>query len=161
MKVELKKVVGIEYTLTLEDGEVADTNAGQDPLLYIHGFGGIIPGLEKALEGLSVGDKKQVTIEPKDAYGEVIEEAFQELPLNAFPKGVKLEEGLILQMVTEEGYPVPAIVDEVKEDSAVLDLNHPLAGRTLSFDVKVVEIRDASPEELEHGHAHGPHGHHH
>lgn len=161
MKVEEKKVVGIEYTLTLEDGEVADTNVGQDPLLYIHGFGGIIPGLEKALEGLVVGDKKQVTIEPKDAYGEVDEDAFQELPLDAFPKGVQLEEGLILQMVTEEGYPIPAIVDEIKETTAVLDLNHPLAGRTLNFDVKVLEIRDASPEELDHGHAHGPHGHHH
>jgi FKBP-type peptidyl-prolyl cis-trans isomerase SlyD len=159
MVIEDKKVVGMEYTLTLDDGEIADSSDGKEPLFFLHGFGNIIPGLEKALEGLKVGDEKEVKVPPKEAYGEFNEAAFQEIPRDAIPSDVPLEEGIMLELIDENGYFLPAIIAEVQDEIIVVDMNHPLAGQTLNFKVKIVEIREATEEELEHGHVHGAHGH--
>ena len=161
MVIEDKKVVGMEYTLTLDDGEIADSSDGKEPLFFLQGFGNIIPGLEKALEGLKVGDEKEVKVPPKEAYGEFNEEAFQEIPRDAIPSDVPLEEGVMLELIDENGYFLPAIIAEVQDEIIVVDMNHPLAGQTLNFKVKIVEIREATEEELEHGHVHGAHGHGH
>jgi FKBP-type peptidyl-prolyl cis-trans isomerase SlyD len=163
MKVEDQKVVGIDYTLFLEDGSIADSTEGEEPLYFLYGNGNIIPGLEKALEGLAVGAEKTVEIEADDAYGGFDENAFEEMPLSAFPEDLKLEKGIPFALLDEEGNHIPAIVHEVGKETVTMDLNHPLAGQKLKFQVKVVDIREASQEELSHGHVHGPegHGHHH
>ncbi len=160
MKVEEQKVVGIEYTLFLDDGTVGDETDGE-PLYFIYGEGNILPGLEDALKGLKVGDKKTVSIKAEDGYGEYDEEAFEELPLDFFPKDVEVEQGMFFALTDEEGNHVPAIVHEVTKKAIVMNMNHPLAGENLKFEVKVVDVREATPEEIEHGHVHGPEGHHH
>ncbi|MCB8967981.1 MAG: peptidylprolyl isomerase [Chloroflexota bacterium] len=154
-------VVGIDYTLRLDDGEVVDSSADGEPLEYLHGYGEIIPGLEKALQGLVVGDKKEVTIEPDDAYGEYDDESFQLVPLDIFPDDLELEEGMELHMRdSETGQVLQAFVAEVQEEAVLLDLNHPLAGETLIFNVEIVSLRPATDEELDHGHVHGAEHHH-
>jgi len=161
MKVEDKKVVGIDYTLFLEDGSIADSTEGEEPLYFLYGNANIIPGLEKALAGLSVGDEKIVDISAEDAYGEIDEDAFEEMPLKAFPSDAKMEKGMSFALIDEEDNHIPATVHEVGTETITMDLNHPLAGQKLKFNVKVVDIREASEEELSHGHVHGPDGHHH
>lgn len=161
MKVGNKKAVAIDYTLYLDDGSVADSTEGQEPLYFLFGAGNIIPGLEKALEGLSVGDKKVVEIEPNEAYGEVSDDGFQEIPRDVFPADTELEEGMPFALMDEEENYIPATIHEIHDTHIVVDMNHPLAGEKLKFDVKVVDIRDASEEEMAHGHIHGEDGHHH
>lgn len=161
MNIGENTVASINYTLYLEDGSIADSSDGQEPLTFLFGHDNIIPGLEDALEGLKAGDKKTVVVEPADAYGEFQKEAFQEVSKADFPTDVELEVGMQLALVDEEGYHVPALIDKITDDTVTMNFNHPLAGRTLKFDVEVMEVRSASEEELEHGHVHGPHGHHH
>lgn len=161
MNVGEKTAVGIEYTLYLDDGSVADSSEGGEPLYFLYGHGNIIPGLEKALTGLKVGDEKVVEIEPEDAYGEFHEEALQEVPRDAFPKDAQIEEGMQLALMDEDDNYIPAVVHEIHDDFIVMDLNHPLAGEKLKFNVKVVDVRTATEEELLHGHVHGVGGHHH
>jgi FKBP-type peptidyl-prolyl cis-trans isomerase SlyD len=161
MKVEDQKVVGIEYTLFLEDGSIEDSTEGEEPLYFMYGNGDIIPGLEKALDGLEVGAEKTVEIESDDAYGPLDEEAFEEMSLKDFPPDFQLEVGFPFYMVDEEGNHIPAVVHEIKDKTVIMDLNHPLAGHKLKFQVKVVEVREPSQEELSHGHVHGHGGHHH
>lgn len=153
-------VVLIHYTLTSDGGEVIDTSEGRDPLAYLHGFGNIIPGLEKALAGKKAGDKLKVTIPPEEAYGIREDELVQVVPRTAFGGAPDLEVGMQFQAQTPAGVRVVTIVD-VEGDDITLDGNHPLAGETLHFDVVVAEVRPASEEELQHGHVHGPGGHHH
>ncbi|MFQ5989430.1 MAG: peptidylprolyl isomerase [Candidatus Methylomirabilales bacterium] len=145
MTVSAGTQVSIEYTLRLEDKNVLDTNVGSDPLTYVHGSQQIIPGLEKALEGMKIGDSKQVTIKPENAYGVVNEEAIVEVKKEELPQDA-LKEGAQLQGRDANGRTIYARVVEVKEQTVVVDFNHPLAGRTLYFDVKILDIQKASAE---------------
>ena len=151
-------VVSLAYTLRLDDGEEIDSAASDDPLVYLHGAQNIIPGLEQALTGLKVGDARDVSVSPADAYGEMDPDAFELVPYDAFPADVDLEEGMGLHMV-ESGTnrQMEAFVSELRDDGAFLDLNHPLAGETLHFNVEIVGIRRATSEEKAHGHAHTAH----
>ncbi len=157
-KVEKNKVVKIKY-------ELYDTQTGEkleeSEYAYIHGTGAMLPGLEKALEGLKVGDEKEVELEAKEAYGEYKEELVDRVPLEAFG-GQTPQKDTVYYAQTPEGEVLPFTVKDIQGNEVVIDFNHPLAGKNLKFKVKVVEVRDATPEELEHGHVHEDgHGHHH
>ena len=162
MKIEEKKVVSFHYTLTSEEGEKLDASHDRgEPMLYLHGAGNIIPGLEKAMEGREAGDSFQVTVPPEEAYGERREANVQRLPLKKL--GVKpqqLQPGMILNLQTSQG-PAQVTVLKVGRFNVDVDANHPLSGQPLNFDVEIVEVRDATEEESQHGHAHGPGGHNH
>jgi len=160
MIVQEKKVVAIEYTLKDNDGATIDSSEGRGPLTYIHGIGALIPGLESELEGKTKGDHLDVQIAPENAYGIRNEQLIQSIPKESFPKEQPFQVGMQFQAQTPQG-PVVVTVVEIQENQLIVDGNHPLAGITLNFSVDVVEIREASPEELEHGHVHGPGGHQH
>ena len=148
-------VVSHAYSLRLDDGEEIDTAAGDDPLVYLHGAQNIIPGLERALAGLKIGDARSVTVSPDDAYGEMDPDAFELVPYDAFPGDLELEEGMGLRMVESgTGRQMEAYISELRDDGALLDMNHPLAGETLHFDVEIVGLRRATTDEIAHGHAH-------
>src|SRR5262249_50777387 len=139
------KNVSLEYTLTLDDKSVVESNVGKQPLTYTHGTQQIIPGLEKALEGLAVGDTKEVTVAPADAYGEKDPEALQEVQKQLIPPDA-LVVGARLQGKAPDGHMVYPRVAEIKDDTVVLDFNHPLAGKTLHFDVKILDIQQEQPQ---------------
>ncbi|MBK8903828.1 MAG: peptidylprolyl isomerase [Anaerolineaceae bacterium] len=162
LKVKDGVVVTLDYTLRLDDGEVIDSSTDEGPLEYLHGYGQIIPGLEKALVGLGVGDRKTVVVPPDEAYGDVDMDAFEIVPRSMFPDDLELEEGLELSLRdVETDEPFDATIAEIRETEVMLDFNHPLAGETLHFEVHIPAIRAATAEELAHGHAHGGDGHHH
>jgi FKBP-type peptidyl-prolyl cis-trans isomerase SlyD len=158
-KVKDGHVVSMEYTLKV-DGEVADTSEGREPLEYVHGAGNIIPGLEREITGMSVGDSKDVVVAAADGYGEEDEKAFMDVPRDQFPKEIPMKVGTEIQVQNQAGQPMYARIDTVGDKSVRLDFNHPLAGKELHFSVRVVGLRDATDEEKEHGHVHGP-GHQH
>ena len=160
MQIADKTIVSIHYTLTNADGETLDSSVGQDPLVYLHGSNNIIAGLEAALLGKSAGDSLQVSVEPGDGYGELRDELVQEVDRSAFQGVDEIDVGMQFMAQTPWGEQ-PVTVVKVEGDNITLDGNHPLAGQVLNFDVEVVEIREASAEELDHGHVHGPGGHHH
>jgi FKBP-type peptidyl-prolyl cis-trans isomerase SlyD len=160
MKIAHEKVVSIHYTLTNKEGTVLDSSSGSDPLAYLHGFGNIIPGLENALEGKQKGEKLAVTVEPEQGYGARDEQLVQAVPRSAFKGVEELAPGMQFQAQGPQGARL-VVVTQVAQDVVTVDANHPLAGQTLHFDVEVSEVRDATAEELEHGHVHGPHGHQH
>lgn len=153
-------VVGLDYVLRVQGGQEVDSSDADDPLEYLHGHNNIIPGLENELTGLKVGDSKDVTVSPADGYGDFDEEAVGEYPRGSFPPDLNLQVGGMLEVRDPEGGSGLATVQEVDDDSVTLNFNHPLAGETLHFAVKVVSVREATQEELAHGHAHGAHGHH-
>ena len=161
MSIQENSVVSFHYTLTDDDGNTIDSSEGKEPLAYLHGAGNIIPGLEKELEGKVVGDSMKVTVAAADGYGEVMQEMIQEVPRSAFQGIESVEVGMQFEAQTQGGGAVPVTVTAVTEETVTVDGNHPLAGKTLHFDVSIEEVRDASPEELDHGHVHGPGGHHH
>jgi peptidylprolyl isomerase len=138
MIVEKGKQVSFEYTLTV-DGEVVDKSEGK-PLQYKHGDGQIIPGLAEQLEGLKVGDEKVVEVDPDQAYGKVDPNAFRDVPKTVLPADLTPAVGMILQMQGPTGQALPVKIAEIKEESVVLDLNHPLAGKKLVFSIKIVSI---------------------
>lgn len=162
MRVAQNRVVVMHYTLKDGDGDTIDSSLGKDPLAYIQGIGTIIPGLEDALEGKTKGDKIDVTITPEDGYGERSDENVQIVPKSGFQGegDEELTPGMQVQVETNNG-PTIAMVTQIEGEEVTLDLNHPLAGVTLNFDVEVVDVREATEEEIEHGHVHGPGGHHH
>lgn len=147
-------VVSLQYTLTI-NGEVVDSSDESEPLVFLQGYRNIIPGLEKELYGMKVGDSKSITVKPADGYGEVDADAFMDIPRDEFPSDIPLEMGLELEVRDEDGEILPATVVEITPEKVRLDFNHPLAGETLQFDITVVELRAATAEELEHGHVHG------
>ena len=162
LKIKNGVVVSLDYTLRLDDGQIVDSSEGDAPLQYLHGYGQIIPGLEKALLGLSVGDSKKVTVPAAEAYGEVNMEAFEIVPRSMFPDDLELEEGLELSLRdVETDEPFDASIAEIRENEVMLDFNHPLAGETLHFEITIPALRLATEEELAHGHAHDGDGHHH
>lgn len=160
MTITKEHVVEIDYTLTNTAGEVLDSSKGNDPLVYLHGANNIIPGLEKELEGKTTGDELEVTVEPAEGYGERIEEAVQEIPRSAVAHLTDMQVGSQLQAETPDGMQVLTVL-AMDDDKVTVDANHPLAGQKLHFKVKVVSIRKATDEEVNHGHAHGPGGHNH
>ncbi|AFJ01283.1 FKBP-type peptidyl-prolyl cis-trans isomerase SlyD [Methylophaga frappieri] len=160
MKVADNAVVVIDYTLTNNEGQVIDSSEGAGPLAYLHGAGNIIPGLETALAGKEAGDEVKASIEPANAYGERHEALKQEVPAELFSGVDKVEVGMQFQSETEQG-PVLVTVTEVGDKTITVDGNHPLAGVHLNFDVNVREVREATQEELEHGHVHGEGGQQH
>lgn len=148
-------VVGMDYTLTDDDGEVIDSSKSEKPLAFMQGQGQIIPGLEQALYGMAVGDSKLVVVDPADGYGEVDPEAYQKVAMSMFPDDMSLKEGMGLQLRDmDTGRPLQAFIAEIRDDGVLLDFNHPLAGETLHFDVSIAYLREATDEEKDHGHAH-------
>jgi FKBP-type peptidyl-prolyl cis-trans isomerase SlyD len=156
MKIGKDSVVSIDYKLHLGDGKIVDESEAGEPLVYLHGYEQIVPGLEKVLEGKSAGDTVNPTVAPADGYGDYDPEGVEEVPRSEFPEDLEIKAGGILSATDDDGDEVDFLVKEVKKDAVVVDFNHPFAGKTLHFDVKVVEVRAATAEELEHGHAHGP-----
>lgn len=163
-KVEADKVIHIHYTLTNDKGDVLDSSRDGDPLPYLHGHGNIVPGLEKALDGQPIGFHQTVDVQPADGYGDHDGTAPQHVPKDAFPGEFELEEGMQFIVENDIGEHIPVWVTAVEDTHVLLDTNHPLSGETLHFDIEVLKIRDASAEELHHGHPHGldgDEGHHH
>ena len=154
-----QRVVSIHYTLTNDQGEVLDSSEGREPLSYLEGAQNIIPGLENALVSLQQGDSLKVSVEPQDAYGERHDHLVQSVPRNAFEGVDEVLPGMQFHAETPNGLQVIQVVD-VDGDSVTIDANHPLAGERLHFDVEIVSARDASEEEVAHGHSHDG-GHHH
>jgi len=161
MLVAQDKVVLIHYTLTDDAGAVIDTSSGGQPMAYIQGQGNIIPGLEKALEGKQKGDKLSVKVEPAEGYGVRDDNLLQDVPRRAFGSVASIQPGMQFHAQTSRGHTRVVTVTNVQGDMVTVDGNHPLAGQHLNFDVEITEVRDPTAEELEHGHVHGPGGHHH
>ncbi len=159
MNIEKNNVAQIEYTLTNAEGEVMDASNG-NPLAYLHGHHNLIPGLEKALEGKTKGDKFTVTIPASEAYGERVDALVQTVPSNMFQGVDKLEVGMRFEAQSEQGMHSVEIT-KIEGDQITVDGNHPMAGLPLTFEVEVIDVRSATEEEIEHGHAHGKGGHQH
>lgn len=159
MKIAKNSVVTINYTLTDEGGEVLDTSKGREPLSYIQGLGNIIPGLEQSLDGRAAGDTFKVSILPTDAYGDRDESRVVKVARDRFAGVEDLEIGMQFRAEGAEGGSQIVTVTAVEKDTVTVDANHPLAGKTLNFDVEVVGVREATPDEISHGHVHGPGGH--
>jgi FKBP-type peptidyl-prolyl cis-trans isomerase SlyD len=160
MSIARDQVVSIRYTLRDDGGELIDESAEGEPLSYLHGHGNLIPCLERELTGKSTGDRVQVKIAPADGYGEYDQALVQRVPRRALKGIPQVKVGMRLQTQTPAG--VRALtVTHLQGDMVTLDGNHPLAGKNLNFDVEIAAVRDATQEELEHGHVHGPGDHHH
>ncbi len=159
MQIANDKAVLLNYTLKDTEGAVLESSVDADPLAYLHGHGNIIVGLEKELAGKAVGDKLEVTVEPAEAYGEHSADMVQVVDRSLF-EGMDVAPGIQFQAQTSQGVQVVTVVS-ADDDEVTIDGNHPMAGKTLVFDVEVLEVRDASEEELQHKHVHGPGGHHH
>ena len=164
MKISADKVVSFHYNLSDVDGALLETSRDADPTLYLHGHKNILAALEEELEGKAVGDKITVTLTPAQAYGERKEGAVQRVPIKHLHNHAalknKLKPGARVSVNTQHG-PWEAVVLKVGKFNVDIDSNHPLAGKTLTFDMEVIDVRDATPEELAHGHAHGAGGHNH
>jgi FKBP-type peptidyl-prolyl cis-trans isomerase SlyD len=150
------KAVSIHYTLTLDGGQVIDSSEGKDPLVYLHGHGNIIPGLEKELVGKGIGEKLSVTVSPEEGYGVHNPGLIQEVPREAFQGVDDLEVGMMFQAPGEGGHIQLIRITGIEGDKITVDGNHELAGKTLNFAVEISAIRDASAEELSVGHVGGP-----
>ena len=159
MAITRDSVVTIHYTLKDDAGAVIDSSASGEPLAYLHGHGNIVPGLERALSGRDAGDKLSVRVPPAEGYGEYDNQLVQSVPRRAL-RGIKdVQPGMHLHAQTEAGTRT-VTVTRVQGDMVTLDANHPLAGKNLNFDIQVEDVRQATEEELSHGHVHGPGGHH-
>jgi FKBP-type peptidyl-prolyl cis-trans isomerase SlyD len=159
MKIAKEKVAAIHYTLTDNSGNVLDSSKGREPLYYIQGIGNLIPGMEEGLEGKSKGDKAIIKVSPEKGYGVRDDKQIQKVPISAFG-GQEVKKGMQFSAGGNHGSQV-VTVTEVGLETVTINANHPLAGVELNFDVEVIEVRNATSEELAHGHVHGPGGHHH
>lgn len=160
MKAEANSVVTFHYELTDADGSQIESSRGRDPLAILHGAGNVIPGVEAAMEGRGAGERFSVTVAPEQGYGVRRENFTQRVPKKYFRDAEKLKPGMQTTLSTQDG---PRVVTVAKVGQTVVDvdLNHPMAGRTLNFDIEIVEVREATDEEKAHGHVHGPGGHDH
>ena len=156
--IKKNSVVTMHYELKGDDGEILDSSQGQEPLVYLHGSNNIIIGLEEQLEGKKVGDSIVAEVAPEKGYGMPVEALVQTVSSEAFGEEIKeIELGMRFQAETEQG-PVPVVVTAIEDGMVTVDGNHPLAGKSLFFNVSIADIREASAEEIEHGHVHGPDG---
>ncbi len=160
MQIADDTVASIHYTLTDKAGKVIDASPAGQPLIYLHGAGNIVPGLENALAGRSAGDRFDVAVAPEEGYGTRHEQLIQLVPREAFHGVDTLEPGMQFEAQSGDG-PTLVTVTQVDADNVTVDGNHPLAGETLHFAIEVADVRSATGEELEHGHVHGTGGHHH
>ena len=160
MQIARDSVAAFHYTLTDDGNQVIDSSAGRDPLTYLHGSGQIVPGLEKQMEGRSVGDKFSADVAPEEGYGVHHPELMQEVPRSAFQGVEDIQPGMQFQGRGPQGE-INVTVTRVEGDKVFIDDNHPLAGKTLHFAIEITDVRAASAEELAHGHVHGAGGHHH
>lgn len=158
MSIAADKVVAIHYTVADKSGNELDSSAGGEPLVFIHGTGSLIQGLENALLGKNTGDKFQVVVPASEAYGERHDELTQSVPRELF-NGMDVQTGMRFRAAGPDGQEQSVIVLDVTDEEVVVDGNHPLSGLDLTFDVEIVLVRDATPEELDHGHVHGLDGH--
>lgn len=154
MQIAPNKVVTIDYTLKDDGGQVLESSSGREPLSYVHGNGNIIPGLESALEGKEPGETVTVAVPPEEAYGQRDDNMTAAVPRDRFEGVESVEEGMQFQAQSDEGTRIVTVVD-VQDEEVTVDANHPLAGQTLNFEVEIKDVRDASDEEIEHGHVHG------
>lgn len=161
MQIADQKVVTLDYSLKDNEGKLIDSSEGRGDFVYLHGARNIVPGLESALEGKTAGDEVSVSVLPEEGYGERDNELLQTVPKDMFEEGADINVGMQFHAQSPEGEMMIVTVVELEGEEVIVDGNHPLAGVPLNFDVKVVDIRDASAEELEHGHAHGADGEHH
>ncbi len=161
MTITKDSAVFFNYTLTDNEGNILDKSPEGQPLAYIHGHQNIISGLESQMEGKSIGDKFKAVVEPADAYGEYLEEGVQEASREEFQGVDNIEVGMQFQAQADNGQSILVRVIAVSDTTVTVDMNHPLAGKQLTFDVEIVDIRPATEEELAHGHIHGEGGHHH
>ena len=160
MEIADQKVVSIDYTLKDDNGNVIDQSQEGQPMAYLHGSQNIIPGLENALAGKKAGDEVKVRVTPEEGYGERSDAMTQTVPIDLFEDKEMVKEGMQFHAQTDAGVQV-VTVTKVEGDQVTVDGNHPLAGMHLNFDVKIADVREATAEELEHGHVHGPGGHEH
>ncbi len=160
MQIAKNAVVSLNYTLKNGEGTVLDTSEGREPLVYLHGVGALIPGLENELNGKSKGDKMNVVIAPEDGYGSRRDDLLKVVSKDGFQGEEEMQVGMQVQLDTEHG-PAIALISKIDGNDVTLDLNHPLADMTLHFDVAIEDVREATEDEIAHGHVHGPGGHHH
>ena len=160
MQIAQNAVAAFHYTLTDDEGQVIDSSKGREPLTYLHGSGQIVPGLEKQMEGRGAGDKFTADVTPEEGYGVHHAELLQEVPREAFQGVDDIQPGMQFQGRGPQGA-INVTVTKVEDGKVFIDGNHPLAGKTLHFDIEVTNVREATGEELEHGHVHGEGGHHH
>ncbi|EIL92784.1 FKBP-type peptidyl-prolyl cis-trans isomerase [Rhodanobacter fulvus Jip2] len=160
MQIAENAVAAFHYTLTDDEGQVIDSSKGREPLTYLHGGGQIVPGLEKQMAGRGVGDKFTADVAPEEGYGVHHAELLQEVPREAFQGVDDIQPGMQFQGRGPQGE-INVTVTKVEDGKVFIDGNHPLAGKTLHFDIEVTNVREATGEELEHGHVHGEGGHHH
>lgn len=160
MTIDENKVVSFHYRLSNAGGEQIETSREREPMSYLHGSNKIIPGLERAMTGHEAGDEFSITVQPEDAYGVRTEANIQRIPLKRLGKIARPAVGQVLGLQTNQG-PVQVTVLKVGKFNIDVDANHPLSGQTLTFDVEIMSVRDATQEELSHGHAHGEGGHDH
>lgn len=160
MNIARDSVVSIHYTLKGDDGDVIDSSASREPLAYLHGHGNLVVGLERELEGKSVGDKLSVKVSPAEGYGEYEDQLVQKIPRRSLRGISNIRLGMQLHTQTPQGTRV-VTVTHIAGDMVTIDGNHPLAGKALSFEVEITDVRQATEEELSHGHVHGAGGHHH
>ena len=161
MALQTNKVVTFSYTLKDENGEMLDSTEKDGPFSFITGNMQVLPGLEEALGSMIIGSKKNIKLAAADAYGEYDENAIQKLNRGMFPEEAELEIGRTYFAHSPEGQHLQFVITKVENDDVTVNFNHPLAGRELEFDVELLDVRDATPEEVSHGHVHGPGGHHH
>ena len=156
----MTKVIGFQYTLKNDAGEVLDSSRGGNPMLYLAGSGQILMALDAAINGLAIGEKKSVSLTAKEGYGEINPAFKMNVKLSQFPPGTEVEKGLQFRISNEPGSPMFRVINVLGEE-VFIDGNHPLAGEALHFDVEITESREATEDEIAHGHAHGAGGHHH
>jgi FKBP-type peptidyl-prolyl cis-trans isomerase SlyD len=157
MNIENKKVVTFHYTLSDAQGEQIESSREREPMAYLHGSGNIIPGLEKAMAGKAAGDSFEISVEPAEAYGVRREDNILRISAKHFKRAGDLHPGQAVMLHTKQG-PMQVTVVKVGRFNVDVDTNHPLAGQSLTFDVEVIEVRDATAEEISHGHVHGKGG---
>jgi len=160
MKIEKDMVVSVHYKGTLtENGEEFDSSHGRDPLTFLVGHGQMIPGFEEEILGAEKGEKRTFSLEPDKAYGQHDPAGIQKVPKDQFPPDIKV--GSVMSAEMQDGNQIPLTVVEIGDTEVTIDFNHMLAGKNLTFEVEIIDIRESSDEEKSHGHAHGPGGHHH
>ncbi len=156
MSIKPNQVVTIHFTVKDEEGNVVDSTQDGQPFSFLSGRNQILPKLEEQIGEMIIGSKKEVKLTPQDAYGEYQDEAVQSVNRSDFPEGADLEEGMGFVANMADGKQIPFVITRIAGDDITIDFNHPLAGKTLTFEVELLDVRDATPEELSHGHVHGP-----